>query len=233
MSPFRKDLRPGSPLRRHTMIARILQIVLTAGLLAADSHAEPPPPVEDTLRTLEKNFAGITNVQTGFVQEKDLAVLSRKMVLKGTIALQNPGRFAWHVETPLKYGLVIADGNLKQWDEDSDRIQQMALSANPVFQVAVGQIQAWFAGRFVDLTKDFEVQPVAQTPLILEFAPRTNSLAHKAVKCVRLTFRDDRRYVTAMCIEEKSGDRTTMTFTNTVLNGPLDPAVWEVKPHGR
>ena len=215
------------------MISRVVQIVLSAGLLAAAGRADPPPPAEDILRALEKNFSGITNVHTGFVQEKDLAVLSRKMVLKGTIALQNPGRFAWHVETPLKYGLVIADGNLKQWDEDSDRIQQIALSANPVFQVAVGQIQAWFAGRFVDLTKDFEVQTVTQTPLTLEFAPRTNSLAHKAVKRVLLTFRDDRRYVTAMSIEEKSGDRTTMVFTNTVLNGPLDPGVWEVKPHAR
>jgi hypothetical protein len=36
-----------------------------------------------------------------------------------------------------------------------------------------------------------------------------------------------------MLIEEKSGDRTLMTFTNTLLNSTLEPTMWEVKPHGR
>ena len=36
-----------------------------------------------------------------------------------------------------------------------------------------------------------------------------------------------------MGIEERSGDRTRMTFTNTVLNAPIDPRAWEGAPDGR
>ena len=48
------------------------------------------------------------------------------------------------------------------------------------------------------------------------------SFAHKAIRRVELTFREDGRYLQSMDIEELSGDRTWMTFTNTVLNAPLD-----------
>jgi hypothetical protein len=36
-----------------------------------------------------------------------------------------------------------------------------------------------------------------------------------------------------MVIEEKTGDKTRMVFTNTVLNAAIPATVWEVMPNGK
>ena len=212
---------------------------LLAGLLLA-----PPAPAEETglaagatpedvLRALEQRFAGITNVQTEFVQEKQLAILQQKVRIKGSITVKNPDKLAWHVSEPIRYGLVMAGTSLRQWDEDSGQVQQISLKGNPVFDIVIRQLRAWFSGQFRPLLADFEMRMTAAIPLTIEFAPRENSFARKAVKRVVLTFREDQRYVSEMRIEELSGDLTHMTFANTVVNGPIDPRAWEVKPDAR
>ncbi|MBN2301009.1 MAG: hypothetical protein JXN60_00700, partial [Lentisphaerae bacterium] len=50
--------------------------------------------IDEILRTLENSFAGITTVQTGFTQEKELALFEQKITLTGRIVLENPGRLA-------------------------------------------------------------------------------------------------------------------------------------------
>ena len=212
---------------------------LIVGLLGAPLSpyaAEPAAPrsaIVDTLDVLEKSFANITNVQTEFVQEKQLALLQQKVQIKGTIAVQNPDMLAWRVTDPIRYTLVIRNTTLQQWDGESDHVQRISLAGNPVFQVAIGQLRAWFGGQFHLLLQDFDASVVSRSPLALEFVPREGSFARQTVARVRLTFRDDERYVKDLEIDEKSGDKTRISFTNTVLNAPVDPRTWEVKPHGR
>ncbi len=183
---------------------------------------------------LQRSLAGTTNVQTDFVQEKNLAILQQAVIIKGRLAVTQPDRLAWQVLEPIRYNLVLDGTTLRQWDEATDKVQQMSLAGNPVFGVVATQLRAWFAGHFDALTKDFDVSIDATvSPPAIAFVPREASFAAKAIRRVTLTFREDRRYLHSILIDERSGDRTLMTFTNTVLNGAVDPTLWEVKPHGR
>ena len=186
------------------------------------------------LAELQKGLAGTTNVLSGFVQEKHLALLRNPVILRGRLAVQQPARLAWEVSEPMRYKVVLDGSRVTQWDEERDKVETMSLGGNPVFKVVVGQLQAWFSGRFDVLTKDFtaEAQAGASGPTIV-FIPKEGGFAGKTIRRVVLTFREDRRYIKDMLIEEVSGDRTLMTFTDTVLNTVIDPAIWEVKPHGR
>ena len=155
-------------------------------------------------------------------------------MIKGHLTVQQPDRFSWQVTEPIRYALVLEGTTLRQWDETTDRVQQMSLAGNPVFGVVATQLRAWFAGKLDSLSQDFEAEVGESGPgTRLVFTPRAGSFAHKAIRRVALTFREDGRYLQGMDIEELSGDRTSMTFTNTVLNGPVDPRAWEVNPHGR
>ncbi|MEI6563661.1 MAG: outer membrane lipoprotein carrier protein LolA [bacterium] len=186
------------------------------------------------LAELQNSLAGATNVQSEFVQMKQLALLQQTVVIKGRLAVQQPDRLSWQVLDPIHYNLVIDGSTLKQWDEESGKVQSMSLAGNPVFKVVVTQLRAWFSGQFDLLTKDFTVETDAASlvPRLI-FIPREGSFACKMISRVVLTFREDKRYIQDMIIEERSGDRTSMTFTNTLLNAVVDPVVWEVKPHGR
>lgn len=183
---------------------------------------------------LQQGLAGATNVQSDFIQEKKLALLQRTVVIKGRLAVQQPDQLSWQVLEPIRYKMVIHGTLLKQWDEETGKIQSISLGGNPVFKVVVTQLRAWFSGQFDLLVKDFTVEadPGAESPRLV-FIPREESFAFKMIGRVVMTFRPDKRYIQDLVIEERSGDQTRMTFTNTILNAAVDPLVWEVKPHGK
>ena len=211
-----------------SLLCRPLSSVLC--LLSSVLVAAQPP----ILAELQKSLAGTTNVQSEFIQEKSLALLQQTVVIKGRLAVQQPDRLAWQVTEPIRYNLTIDGTTLKQWDDETGKVQTMSLAGNPVFKVVVTQLRAWFSGQFEVLTKDFETTAdlSGSSPKII-FTPREGSFACKMIKRVVLTFRDDRRYIHTMIIEERSGDRTTMTFTNTILNAAIPLAAWEVSPHAQ
>jgi len=65
-------------------------------LVSLNGYAEQS--VEDVLSRLEVKMSDIKTLQTGFVQEKNLAIFDRKIILKGKIFLQKPNLFAWHTK---------------------------------------------------------------------------------------------------------------------------------------
>ena len=186
------------------------------------------------LAELQKSLGGTTNVQSEFIQEKTLSLLQQTVIIKGRLAVEQPDRLSWQVLEPIRYNMVLDGTVLKQWDETTGKMQTMSLAGNPVFKVVVNQLRAWFSGRFDLLTKDFDAQADATSamPRII-FTPKDGSFAFKVIQRVVLTFREDRRYIHDMLIEERTGDRTTMTFTNSVLNAAIPASAWEVKPHAR
>jgi outer membrane lipoprotein-sorting protein len=185
------------------------------------------------LNELQQSLAGTTNVQSDFIQEKHLAVLQQKVLIKGRMAVEQPDRFSWQVTEPVRYSLVVEGDKLRQWDEETGRVQQVSLAGNAVFAVVVAQLRAWFAGNLGSLAKDFHAEQVPGDLPMIAFEPRQDSFAAKAVKRITLRFREDRRYVECMTIEDLGGDLTLMTFTNTVLNSAIDPHVWQVRPRER
>ena len=201
--------------------------------VAAAADAPAPVPLGDVLRRLETTFSGITNVTTRFIEEKELSILKRKVILKGHIAVRQPDGFAWHVDEPLRYSMIVTGKTISQWDEESDKVQQASLAANPVIQIVAQQFRMWFSGQYSGLTNTFEVAVTSAAPLTMEFVPRADAVPQKAVRRVTVVFREDEQYLKTITIEEASGDRTRMTFLDTLINVSPDPDDWKVRPHGK
>ena len=182
---------------------------------------------------LQKGLRGTTSVRTDFVQHRQLALLQQEMIITGRIALEQSGRLAWRVASPLQCVFVLNGTTLRQWDEATDRVQQLSLKGNPVFDVVSRQMRGWFLGDFSPLLKDFAIDAPADRPHCLVFRPIAGGFAAKAISQVTLSCRPDRRYLEEIAIEETSGDRTRLVFSNTVLNVTLSPDEWKVGSHGR
>lgn len=199
------------------------------GGAAASEEGKPPSDMHDLLLQLEQQVSDFKTLKTDFTQEKDLAVFQNKIIIKGRIYLQKPGIVAWHVDEPLKYSVLITDKLIRQWDEDTNQVQEIPLSKNPMFRVVIDQLTAWFSGRYVQLMDDYTVSARKTHPLEIEFIPRETSNVKKIIKAITITFREDRKYLQKVRFDEVSGDSTTITFSNTEFNVPIKDSDLEVK----
>ena len=192
------------------------------GLSAKDAE------MQELLRSIGKKVSGFRSLKTDFVQEKELAMFKKKIILRGRIYMQKPNRLAWHVDKPVKYSVVITDKAIKQWDEDTNKVQELSLSKNPVFKNVVNQLCVWFSGEYGALMVDNTVSVLQQHPLVIEFVPNEKNLARKMIRSITITFRDDEKYLRKIKIHEMSGDTTTLDFSNTLLDVPLETSFFEV-----
>jgi len=181
------------------------------------------------LNSIGKKVSDFTSLKTDFTQEKEMAMFKQKLVLKGRITLQKPGKIAWHVDSPVRYSVLITDTFIRQWDEDTNKVQEISLAKNPIFQNVLNQLSVWFSGEYGSLLAVNEVQVKQSDPLVLEFIPLEKNISKKVIKSITITFREDQKYLKRIQIREVSGDVTTITFTNTRLNAPLNNADFEVK----
>lgn len=221
-------------LKKHAVIL-MLCLCLFGVRASAEPLANGESPhvgsnIDGVLCRLEEKMSDMQTLQTGFVQEKKLAVFDQTLVLEGTIFLQKPARFAWHVKKPMRYSLVMKENTVRQWDEDTQQVQQISLSKNPAFQAVIEQMRQWFSGTYTSLLAEYDIKLLKQRPVSLRFVPRKTTVASNVINNVTVVFRDDERYIHQICIEEKSGDSTLLIFVDTLLNIPVGAEAWEVKP---
>jgi outer membrane lipoprotein-sorting protein len=181
------------------------------------------------LQNIGKKASNFKTLKTEFTQEKKMVMFKEKLILKGRIFLEKPNKIAWHVDSPVRYSVLITDKLIRQWDEDTNKVQEVSLAKNPIFQNVLSQLTVWFSGEYGSLLDTNEVRIIKRDPLVIEFIPRENNVSKKVIKNITITFRDDQNYLQQLRIQEMSGDVTTINFINTILNIPLDSKSFEVK----
>jgi outer membrane lipoprotein-sorting protein len=196
---------------------------------AGDRSPGTAADLEEVLSRLEERVSGIQTLRADFVQEKFLAVFDEPLLLKGTILMQKPDLFSWIVREPLRYSMVIQGEVVRQWDEDTRRVEKLSLSKNPVFKMAIQQLRDWLSGAYKSMLGQYRVTVLDRSPISLEFVPRDTALVQGVIDRVTVEFDRDERYIWRIQIFERQGDRTLITFENTLLNAPIAPTAWKVE----
>lgn len=220
------------PVKKAINLIFILVCLCSAsGAWAAHSGitaVAQPDDLPAFMRSIGKKASNFKTLKTEFVQEKKMALFKDKLVMKGRIYLEKPNKIAWHVDSPVRYSVLITDKIIRQWDEESNKLQEISLKKNPVFQNILSQLTVWFSGEYGSLLDTNTVRIIKQEPLVMEFIPRDNNVSKKIIKSITITFRMDQNYPQQLKIHENSGDITTINFVNTVLNAPLTSKNFEV-----
>ncbi|NVN91085.1 MAG: outer membrane lipoprotein carrier protein LolA [Desulfuromonadales bacterium] len=211
------------------LLAALLLATPVLGAEQGRGAVSQPADMSQFLRELGKKASSFTTLKTEFTQEKKMAMFKEKLVLKGRIYLQKPNRVAWHVDAPLRYSVLITDKVIRQWDEETNKVQEISLAKNPIFQNVLSQLTVWFSGEYGSLLDVNDVRVVKRDPLVMEFVPKSNNMSSKVIKAITITFREDQKYLQQIRIQELSGDVTTLRFLNTIMNAPLDSRSFEVK----
>ncbi len=188
-----------------------------------------PADLSAFLHDIGKKASSFKTLKTEFIQEKKMVMFKKKLVMKGRIYLEKPNKIAWHVDSPVRYSVLITDKLIRQWDEDTNKVQEISLAKNPIFQNVLGQMTVWFSGEYGSLLDSNDVRIKKRNPLVIEFVPRDNNVSKKVIKSITITFRNDQNYLQQLRIQEISGDVTTINFLHTILNAPLTSKQFEVK----
>ena len=206
----------------------LMQASLVFAVESGKGTTSQPGDLAAFLQAIGKKASNFKTLKTEFTQEKKMVMFKEKLTIKGRNFLEKPNKIAWHVDSPVRYSVLITDKFIRQWDEDTNKVQEISLSKNPIFQNVLNQLTVWFSGEYGTLLDINDVRVVKREPLVIEFIPRDNNISKKVIKSITITFRADQNYLQQLRIQEVSGDVTIINFINTILNAPLNNKSFEV-----
>lgn len=209
-----------------------LALLGAASVATCPAGAEEPPssaPLQAALADWQAGLRQVSTIASDFVQEKKLALFQDPLTIRGRLFIATNGLFAWETHWPVRYKMVVTDGRIRQWDEETGRVQSFSLRDNPAATAIHEQMSAWFSGRYESLAGAYTLELAAAHPVSFLFAPREGTPPAAYIDAVQVWLRPDGRYLDRVRIAERSGDSTWIQFTNTVINATLPAATWEVQ----
>ena len=217
------------------LTAVLLSVCASFALAGEDSsqtetgkHQEAEAAAAPDTAELLANIANFKTLRTKFVQTKHLKAFKKPMVLNGELCLDRPGkRFAWHVEKPLRYSCIIANGKLTQWDADSDKTVSVPFSKYPMLEMLSDAMTAFASGDVKALEKDFEAAAGQDGTVVLK--PRSERFAASLITEVELTLDDTKTKIVKVRASEKNGDVTELVYTDSVFDSDIPDDLWQAK----
>ena len=190
-----------------------ISFLLVFPLICHAESVEKELDAKKALLTLQKAMSTVTKIEAEFVQEKNLSLFSKTIKINGFLTIKFPHFFKWEVIKPLKTTITADEENITIWDEETNKTQTTNIASNPVVKNIWTQIDAWFMGRYAELSKSYKITVVKEDPLELIFKPKTKQLS-AAVESITIFFREDKAYLNKVILKEVSGDSTVMIFSN-------------------
>lgn len=167
----------------------------------------------------------LESIKADFTQEKDLSMLSEKIVSKGVFFFKKDNKVRLEYKTPFKYLMVINDS--KVMVKDNSRETKYDTHNNKIFKQINDLTVSSVQGTILN-SPDFKVKVLeGGNQYLLEMVPLAKGLK-EFFSTIRI-FIDKKDYsVSRIEMVELSGDSTTITFSNKELNGPVDDKLFVV-----
>ena len=206
-----------------------LLLLLPFTLMMIFVQAQNFSPAKDAAalqKKMNETSKKINSIQCNFVQEKNVSMLTEKSVAKGKFYFKRESKVLLDYQTPVKNQIVM-NGN-KLVLRDGKTTTEMDVNRSRVFKQLNNIIMGSINGSLFS-AKDFSVQLFENTTSIkAELKPDLKTMK-KFISTVVIVL--DKKDFTATRIEmnETSGDNTILTFTNKVVNGNVDDALFDVK----
>jgi outer membrane lipoprotein-sorting protein len=186
-------------------------------------------PVKDTssLRAkIELMSKTVSSIESDFTQEKNLSLLSEKILSKGHFVFKKENLLRWEYNTPYKYLIVINKDKI--WIKDDKKTSKYDMNSNKVFKeindimIACVQGNIFKSGKFK--IAYFENDKYYK----LELMPLQKNMK-ESLKKINMYFDKNVTSVSKLDMIEPNDDYTTLEFVNKKLNGPIADNIFTVK----
>lgn len=203
--------------------------ILALILLAQFGFAQNFKSVKDTaaLRLkVEQMSKTVNSIESDFTQEKNLSLLSEKILSKGHFVFKKENLLRWEYNTPYKYLIVINKDKI--WIKDEKKTAKYDMNSNKVFKeindimIACVQGNIFKSGKFK--VAYFENDKYYK----LELTPLQKNMK-ESLKKINMYFDKSVTSVTKLDMVEPNDDYTTLEFINKKLNGAVADNIFTVK----
>lgn len=168
----------------------------------------------------------ILSIKSDFTQEKNLSMLSEKIISKGKFWFKKENMVRMEYVQPYQYLMVINKDKI--FVKDGQKENKISVKSNKVFQKINKIMLECMQGNALDNT-DFTTRVFEnKNTAIIELTPVTKGLK-ELFKSINISI-DKRDFsVTNFLMQEISGDNTLIRFTNKELNATIPDTLFFIK----
>ena len=211
------------------MLKLNLLVVLMAGILSL--HAQYPgyKAITDLTRFKDLFTSTAKNTQTiksDFLQEKDLSMLSEKIVSKGKFWFKKDNKVRMEYLQPYQYLMIINQNNI--FVKDGQKENKISAKSNKLFnqinKIMVDCIQGTVLNNPEYKLNVFE----NSQSFLIELSPSAKALK-EFFKNINIFVSKKDYSVNKLELHEQSGDKTVISYLNKELNTNLPDALFTIK----
>lgn len=166
------------------------------------------------------------SVESNFIQQKSLNVLSEKIISKGKFYFRKSNSLRWEYTDPFSYLIILNNGKILVKDEEKEK--QFDAASNKVFReinaVLLGCAQGTLLNDEIRFSATFLETPDAYLVKLKPKEPRLKEIFSEIS-----IFLDKKDFsVNRLIMNEPSGDQTTITFLSKKLNQPIPDEMFRI-----
>lgn len=205
---------------------KILILILFAHTI---SFAQTFTLVKDTFTLklkIENMSKATTSIEADFTQEKNLSILSEKIISKGHFVFKKVNLLRWEYTSPSKYLIVINKD--KVIIKDEKKTNKYDMNSNKVFKEINDIMLSCVQGTIFKSNK-FKTHYYENDKYYkLELLPQVKNMK-ETFKKINLYFDKNVTSVAKMEMVETNEDLTLLEFYNKKLNAPIPETIFTVK----
>lgn len=156
----------------------------------------------------------LRSVQADFTQEKQLKILARPLISRGTLTFQAPQSLRWEYLHPIHTVLLLHDGRIDKLIERDGRFVQDNGAGVDAMRIVLQDIGSWLDGRFGD-NPLFQVSRPSERKVVL--TPKEPGM-QAVISRIELHLGAQEGVVERIAIMEGDDAVTNLTFSRVVLN---------------
>lgn len=166
------------------------------------------------------------SIKSDFIQEKNLSLLSDKIVSKGKFWFRKENAVRMEYTTPFQYLMIINGSNV--YIKDSQKENKISTKSNKLFQQINKVMVDCIKGGALE-SKDFSTKIFQSgTAYLAELTPVEKNLK-SLFKNINIIIDKKDLAVTRIEMHEPSGDNTIIQFTNREMNASIPDALFVIR----
>lgn len=203
-------------MNRYLTIIICFILINRTCLITAQEGIEPIKDQGSFKVKLAKMAESTSTISCDFVQEKNLVILSQKIVSKGHFYFKKENNIRWEYTSPYKYLIIIS--NNKLFVRDDKNQNQYDLKSNKMLQEMNGFISGCIQGDILKNDKDYAIGYFENTKLYyVRLIPRSEKMREMLTE-VEIWFDKNDLTVSGLKMIESGDDYTQISFINKKLN---------------
>jgi outer membrane lipoprotein-sorting protein len=205
------------------IIVALLLFTLTASSQASFTITKDPDKIKAKIVTMSNQ---LESVKCDFTQEKSLSMLKEKVMSTGIFIFKKENKIRLEYRKPFTYLMILNAGKL--FVKDNSHSSKTDLHKNQIFKQINQIIMDCINGNILN-NKDFSSKILENTGFVkLNLQPLSDGMK-SFISYIAVQFDKKDYSVSQIEINEVSGDKTTITFSNKEINARVEDSTFSFK----